>query len=133
MVVTDPIADMLTMIRNASFTKKEKVDVKASKIKENLLKMLKREGYITNYKSIKDNKQGILRVYIKHDTQRGLPAITGLQRISKPGLRIYVTREKIPYVLSGLGTAILSTSKGLLTDKEARKMKTGGEILCYVW
>lgn len=132
MAVTDPIADMLTVIRNASSSKKDVAEVKGSLLSEGVLKILKKEGFISNYKTIKDNKQGILRVYLKY-LKNGTPAILGLKRISKPGLRIYKKADEIPKVYSGLGVAIISTSKGLLTDEEARENKVGGEVLCYAW
>lgn len=132
MALTDPIADMLTVIRNASSTKKEAVEVKNSVLSENIVKILKREGFIANYKLMKDNKQGILRIYLKY-LKNGTPAILGLKRISKPGLRIYKKADELPKVYGGLGVAIISTSQGLLTDSEAREKKTGGEVLCYAW
>lgn len=132
MSITDPIADMLTVIRNAQAAKKEKVDFPASKIKEEILKIIKQEGYLSNYRRVEDKKQGILRVYLRYSkNNRGV--ISGLKRISTPGRRTYVHKEDIPYVLAGTGTAILSTSKGIITDKEARRLKVGGEIICYVW
>ena len=132
MAVTDPIADMLTVIRNASFARKEVAEVKSSVLSEGILKILKKEGFIYNYKAVKDNKQGILRVYLKY-LKNGTPAILGLKRISRPGLRIYKKAEDLPRVYSGIGMAIVSTSKGLLTDDEARDKKVGGEVLCYAW
>jgi small subunit ribosomal protein S8 len=132
MVMTDPIADFITRIRNASMARFEQVDIPSSKMKLSLAKMLKEEGYIKNYKLIKDKKQGTLRLYLKYD-EDNLPVIGGLERISKPSCRIYVRHDKIPYVFRGLGTAILSTSKGILTDREARRQKVGGELLCKVW
>ena len=132
MVMMDPIADFLTRIRNASMAKFERVDIPSSKMKLSLAKMLKEEGYIKNYKLIKDRKQGTIRLYLKYD-QDNLPIIGGLERISKPSCRVYVRHDQIPYVLNGLGTAALSTSKGVLTDREARKKKVGGELLCKVW
>jgi len=132
MVMTDPIADFLTRIRNASMANYERVDVPSSKIKLSIAKLLKEEGYISNYKLVKDKRQGILRVYLKYD-DKNLPIIGGLERISKPSCRVYVRYDKIPPVLNGYGTAILSTSKGLLTDREARRQKVGGELLCKVW
>ncbi len=133
MVMTDPLADMLTRIRNANKAKHEKVDVPASNLKAQIARILKEEGYIKNYKLIKDGRQGILRIYLKYEGDRKNPVITGLKTISRPGLRCYVKKEEIPQVLRGLGTAILSTSKGVLTDKEARKLNVGGELLCEVW
>jgi len=132
MVMTDPIADFLTQIRNACMANHERVDVPSSKIKLSIAKLLKEEGYINNYKLVKDKKQGTLRVYLKYDN-KNVPIIEGLERISKPSCRVYVRHDKIPYVLNGYGTVILSTSKGVLTDREARKQKIGGELLCKVW
>ena len=132
MALTDPIADMLTVIRNASSTRKATVEVKGSILSENIIKILKKEGFIDNYKLIKDNKQGILRVHLKY-LKNGTPAILGLKRISRPGLRVYKQADELPKVYSGLGVAIISTSKGLLTDAEARDSKVGGEIICYAW
>jgi small subunit ribosomal protein S8 len=132
MVMTDPIADFLTQIRNACMANHERVDVPSSKIKLSIAKLLKEEGYINNYKLVKDKKQGILRVYLKYDN-KNVPIIEGLERISKPSCRVYVRHDKIPYVLNGYGTVILSTSKGVLTDREARRQKIGGELLCKVW
>jgi small subunit ribosomal protein S8 len=132
MVMTDPIADFLTQIRNACMANHERVDVPSSKIKLSIAKLLKEEGYINNYKLVKDKRQGILRVYLKYDN-KNVPIIEGLERISKPSCRVYVRHDKIPYVLNGYGTVLLSTSKGLLTDREARKQRIGGELLCKVW
>jgi small subunit ribosomal protein S8 len=132
MVMTDPIADFLTQIRNACMANHERVDVPSSKIKLSIAKLLKEEGYINNYKLVKDKKQGTLRVYLKYDN-KNVPIIEGLERISKPSCRVYVRHDKIPYVLNGYGTVILSTSKGVLTDREARRQKIGGELLCKVW
>jgi small subunit ribosomal protein S8 len=132
MALTDPIADMLTIIRNASSTRKETAEVRNSILSENITKLLKREGFIANYKLMKDSKQGILRIYLKY-LKNGTPSILGLKRISRPGLRVYKKADELPKVYSGLGIAILSTSKGLLTDAEARDSKIGGEIICYVW
>ncbi|UCG13029.1 MAG: 30S ribosomal protein S8 [Deltaproteobacteria bacterium] len=132
MVMTDPIADFITRIRNACMSRYERVDIPSSKMKLSMAKMLKEEGYIKNYKLIKDKKQGTLRLYLKYDKDN-VPVIGGLQRISKPSCRVYVRHDKIPYVFNGLGTAIVSTSRGILTDREARKQKVGGELLCKVW
>jgi len=132
MPVTDSISDMLTIIRNGSRAGKDKVDVKKSRLGEDMLKIFKREGYISNYKSIEDKKQGVIRVYLKYNEDKS-PEITDIKRVSKPGLRIYVTNENIPRVISGFGMAIISTSRGVMTDKEARKEKVGGEVLCYAW
>jgi len=131
MVVTDPIADMLTRIRNANIVRAKSVDVPASKIKKELARLLKEEGYIQDYEVIDDQKQGIIRIQLKFNGKERI--ITGLKRISKPGLRVYVEKDQIPKVLGGLGIAILSTSKGIMTDKSARQLGIGGEVLCYVW
>lgn len=132
MVMTDPIADFLNRIANAQRVRMDKVDIPASKIKLNIARILKEEGYIKHYKFIHDNRQGILRIQLKYDAQRRA-AIAGIKRLSKPGRRVYVGYEEIPKILNGLGVAILSTSKGILTDKQARKEKVGGELLCAVW
>lgn len=129
---TDPIADMLTRIRNASNAEHEKVDIPASKLKTRIAKILKEEGFIKNYRRIADNKQGILRVYLRYGAGDE-KMIAGLVRISTPGRRVYVTAERVPSVLGGIGVVILSTSKGVLTDREARQQKLGGEVLCYAW
>jgi small subunit ribosomal protein S8 len=132
MSMTDPIADFLTRIRNACIANFERVDMPSSRMKLNLAKLLKEEGYIKNYKLIKDKKQGVLRLYLKYDHDN-IPVLGGLQRVSKPSCRVYVSHDQIPYVLNGLGTAILSTSRGVLSDREARKQRVGGELLCKVW
>ncbi|BCJ87325.1 30S ribosomal protein S8 [Effusibacillus dendaii] len=132
MVMTDPIADMLTRIRNANMVGHEKVEIPGSNIKRQIAEILKREGFIRDAEFIPDNKQGIIRVFLKYG-QGNEKVITGLKRISKPGLRVYAQREAIPRVLGGLGIAILSTSKGVMTDKEARRSHVGGEVICYVW
>ena len=129
---SDPIGDMLTKIMNAILARHEKVDIPRSKIKEQIAKILQDEGFIKNYKCIEDRKQGIIRIYLKFGPQNET-VINGIKRISKPGLRIYVEKEKIPEVLAGLGVVILSTSRGVITDKEARASGIGGEVLCYVW
>lgn len=131
-MMTDPIADMLTRIRNANKARFETVDIPASKLKVNLARILKDEGYIKNYKLTKDNKQGILQVFLKYG-QKGEPVITEIKRISKPSRRVYVNKDTIPQVRTGLGLAVLSTSKGILTDKEARKQQIGGEVICTFW
>jgi small subunit ribosomal protein S8 len=131
-MMTDPIADMLTRIRNALLARQERVDIPASKMKVSLARILKDEGYIRNYKVFKDEKQGVLRVLLKYNSQNQ-PVIKGIKRESKPSRRIYVGREEIPWVLSGLGMGILSTSKGILTDREARQQNVGGELICLVW
>ena len=133
MGTTDPLADMLTRLRNANKAKQEKVDIPASNLKVHVARILKDEGYLKNYKVIKDEKQGILRVYLKYGGEVKKPVIGGLRMISRPGLRRYVHNAEIPLVLRGLGLSILSTSKGILTDKEARKLNVGGELLCSVW
>lgn len=128
---TDPIADLLTSIRNASRAKKDKTDVTSSKMNREILTILKREGYIADFKPLDTSKVNLIRVYLKYIGTRS--AITNLRRISKPGLRVYRPTKKIANVLRGLGIAVISTSKGIMTDKEARELKIGGEILCYVW
>jgi small subunit ribosomal protein S8 len=133
MGMTDPLADLLTRVRNANKAKHEKVDVPASNLKGNVIRILKDEGYIKNYKLIKDGKQGILRIYLKFEGETKKQVISGLRTLSKPGRRRYVGSGEIPAVLRGLGVTILSTSKGVMTDKEARKQKVGGELLCSVW
>lgn len=132
MNLTDPISNALTIIRNGNMAKKIKVDIPFSKISEEILNILKREKFIKDFKFIDDKKQGLLRVYLKY-TRDEEPAIKGLQRISKPSLRIYVKKDKVPKVFGGLGMAILSTSRGIVTDMQAVEMQTGGEVLCYVW
>ena len=132
MAVTDPIADALTILRNASFAKKAVAEIRNSKITEEILKIFKKESFIANYKLIKDSKQGLLRVYLKYDKD-GTPAILGIKRISKPGLRIYKKSDELPKVYGGLGVAVISTSKGMMTDNEAREGKMGGEVICYTW
>lgn len=132
MNITDPIADMLTRIRNANSAKHTTVDIPSSKMKVSIAKILEDEGYIKSFENIEDNKQGVIRVTLKYD-ENGNRVISGLRRISKPGLRIYANKEEIPQVLNGLGIAIVSTSKGIMTDKNARKENVGGEVLAYVW
>ncbi len=132
MNITDPIADMLTRIRNANSAKHKTVDIPASKMKLGIAEILFKEGYIKSYEEIKDDTQGIIRITLKYD-EKGTRVIDGLRRISKPGLRVYATRDELPKVLNGLGIAIISTSKGLKTDKEARELGIGGEVLAYVW
>ena len=130
-MVTDPIADMLTRIRNANQLRYKEVEVPASKMKKEIARILKSEGFIADYKEKKNNIQNILVLSLKYvDKER---VITGLKRISKPGLRVYVKAEEVPKVLNGLGIAIISTSKGVMTDKEARESSLGGEVLAYVW
>ena len=132
MYLTDPIADMLTRIRNANMVRHEKLEVPASKMKREIAEILKREGFIRDVEYIEDNKQGILRIFLKYGPNNER-VITGLKRISKPGLRVYAKANEVPRVLNGLGIAILSTSQGILTDKEARQKGTGGEVLAYIW
>ena len=131
-VVTDTIADMLTRIRNANQMRYETVEVPSSNIKKEVAKILKEEGYIKDYKVKDDNTQGTIVLTLKY-TDKKERVITGLKRISKPGLRVYAKAEEVPRVLNGLGIAIISTSKGIMTDKEARKEKLGGEVLAYIW
>ncbi|WP_373600664.1 30S ribosomal protein S8 [Paraclostridium bifermentans] len=132
MTMTDPIADMLTRIRNANMVKHETVDVPASNMKKELARILLEEGFVRGYDVIEDGKQGIIRIQLKYG-QVGERVITGLKRISKPGMRVYAAKEELPKVLNGLGISIISTSKGILTDKQARNEGVGGEVICYVW
>lgn len=132
MVMTDPIADMLTRIRNANHAKHEFVDVPASNVKKEIANILLEEGYIKGFDVIEDGKQGIIRVELKYSGNKER-VITGIKRISKPGLRVYVGKDETPRVLGGLGIAVLSTSKGIITDRKARKQGVGGEVICYVW
>lgn len=129
---SDPIADLLTRIRNASRAEHEKVDVPASKIKARVAEILKDEGFIKNYRVLEDNKQGTLRIYLKYGPGNE-KIISGLVRVSTPGRRMYVAHDKIPSILAGMGVTIVSTPRGVLTDREARKQKVGGEVLAYVW
>ena len=132
MAMTDVIADMLTRIRNANDVGHPEVEIPSSNMKVAIAKVLKEEGYIKDYEVIEDGKQGILKVYLKYGPNKQ-KVITGIKRISKPGLRIYASKDEIPKVMGGLGTVILSTSKGIMTDREARKQQVGGEVICYVW
>ncbi|HHX51369.1 MAG TPA: 30S ribosomal protein S8 [Clostridia bacterium] len=132
MTMTDPIADFLTRIRNANTVYKETVEIPASKAKKAMAQILKDEGLIKDYEYVEDGKQGIIRIYLKYGPNRQ-KVITGLKRISKPGLRVYVRKDEVPKVLNGLGIAVISTSKGLMTDKDARQKGLGGEVVCYVW
>lgn len=132
MTMSDPIADMLTRIRNASAANKKTVEIPASNIKKSIDEILLNEGYITKVDFKEDDKQGIIKITLKYTPEKE-KVIAGIKRISKPGLRVYAGSDEVPKVLNGLGTAIISTSKGLLTDKEARKAGVGGEVLCYVW
>lgn len=130
--MTDPIADMLTRIRNGNDARHETVDIPASNMKKQIAQILLDEGYINSYDVIDDSKQGIIRIKFKY-SDNNQRIISGIKKISKPGLRVYVNNNEIPKVLGGLGVAILSTSKGVMTDKEARREKVGGEVICYVW
>ena len=132
MNITDPIADMLTRIRNANSAKHKTVDVPASKMKTAIAEILFKEGYIKSFELISNENQGIIRITLKYD-EKGTSVIDGIKRISKPGLRVYAGKEELPRVLNGLGIAIISTSKGLKTDKEAREAGIGGEVLAYIW
>ncbi|AYF92352.1 30S ribosomal protein S8 [Apilactobacillus bombintestini] len=132
MSMTDPIADFLTRIRNANMVRHESVEVPASKMKKNIAEILKREGFVRDVEYVDDDKQGVIRVFLKYG-KNNERVISGLKRISKPGLRSYVKSDSIPKVLNGLGIAIISTSEGVITDKEARAKKIGGEVLAYVW
>ena len=132
MNTTDPVADMLTRIRNANAAKFKTVDIPASKMKKAIADTLLEEGYIKNIEVIEDGIQGIIRVTLKYD-EKGNKVIDGLKRISKPGLRIYASKDELPKVLNGLGIALISTSKGIMTDKKAREMGIGGEVLAYIW
>ena len=132
MQITDPIADLLTRIRNANSAKHETVEVPASNMKKAIVEILNEEGYIKSYQVIEDGKQGIIRITLKYG-QNHEKALTGLKRVSKPGLRIHAGADELPKVLKGLGIAIISTSQGIMTDKAARKANIGGEVLAYVW
>ena len=132
MNTTDPIADMLTRIRNANSQKHKTVDIPASNMKRAIANILFKEGYIAAYEEINDNTQGVIRITLKYD-ENGARVIDGLRRISKPGLRVYASKEELPKVLNGLGISVISTSKGILTDRQARKENVGGEVICYVW
>ena len=132
MVMTDPIADLLTRIRNANIAYHETLDIPASKMKQSVLQVLKDEGFNRDFEYIEDGKQGVLRLQMKYGAGKER-VISGLKRISRPGLRVYARRDEIPRVLGGLGIAILSTSRGLMTDKQARQAGIGGEVVCYVW
>lgn len=132
MVMTDPIADLLTRIRNANMVRHDSLEVSASKIKKEIAEILKREGFVRDVEYIDDNKQGIIRIFLNYGPNNER-VITGLKRISKPGLRVYAKADEVPKVLNGLGIAIISTSSGVITDKEARARKVGGEVLAYVW
>ena len=131
--MTDPIADMLTSIRNANTAKHDTVDVPSSKMKLAIAKILLDEGYIKSYELVENGKFNDIRITLKYGASKNEKIISGLQRISKPGLRVYANKEELPKVLGGLGVAIISTNKGVITDKEARKLGVGGEVLCFVW
>jgi small subunit ribosomal protein S8 len=132
MVMTDPIADMLTRIRNANTVRHDKLELPASNAKKEIAEILKREGFVRDVEYVEDSKQGMIRIFLKYGSNNER-VISGLKRISKPGLRVYAKSTELPRVLGGLGIAIVSTSKGLMTDKEARQTKMGGEVLAYVW
>lgn len=131
-MVTDPIGDMLARIRNGGLAEHEKVDVPASRLKVRIAEILREEGFIKNFRLIEDSRQGVLRLYLKYGPGQER-VITGLKRVSKPGRRLYVSADRIPSVLGGMGVAILSTPRGVMTDRESRKVRAGGEVLCYVW
>ena len=133
MQITDTIADMLTRIRNANSAKHDSVDIPASNMKKAIAQILVDEGYVKNYQVIKDDKQGMIRVYLKYQGTSKSPVLMGLRRVSKPGLRIYSNSEDMPRVMKGIGTAIVSTSRGVMTDKKARSENVGGEVLAFVW
>ena len=132
MTMTDPIADMLTRIRNANTVGHETVEIPASKMKKAIAEILKEEGYITDFDVIEDDKQGMIKVTMKYGSNIDR-VISGIKKISKPGLKVYAKANEVPKVLGGLGIAIISTSKGIVSDKEARKLGVGGEVICYVW
>jgi small subunit ribosomal protein S8 len=132
MAMTDPIADLLTRVRNANTVKHTTVDVPASNVKKKIVEILLGEGYIKGFDVIEDGKQGIIRIELKYGENKER-VITGLKRISKPGLRVYAKKTDVPKVLGGLGIAVISTSNGIITDKDARKLGVGGEVICYVW
>ncbi|QQK78607.1 30S ribosomal protein S8 [Salicibibacter cibi] len=132
MVMTDPIADMLTRIRNANTVRHDKLELPASNLKKEIAQILKREGYVRDVEFVDDKKQGVIRIFLKYG-QGNERVISGLKKISKPGLRVYAGSDEVPRVLNGLGIAVISTSSGIVTDKEARKQNIGGEVLAYVW
>jgi small subunit ribosomal protein S8 len=131
MPVTDPISDFLTRIRNASKARKPIVDIPSSNIKQGLAKIMRDQNFIDDFSILEDNKQNVIRIKLKYT--QGMPAISGLKRISKPGLRVYKPADELPRVLNGLGVAVVSTSRGLMTDREAKREAVGGEIVCYMW
>lgn len=130
--MTDPIADMLTRVRNASSVQHDTVDIPASNIKREIARILLEEGYIKGYDVIEDGKQGLIRMQLKYG-KNGEKVITGIKKISKPGMRVYADRNNVPKVLNGIGVSVISTSKGIVTDKQARELGVGGEVICYVW
>ena len=132
MLMTDPVADMLTRIRNANTARHDRVEIPASHLKEEIARILQDEGYINSYRYLEDQKQGMLRIYLRYssDKQR---VISGIKRISKPGRRVYVSKAELPRVLNGLGIAIISTSRGVMTESDCKRTGVGGEVLCYVW
>jgi small subunit ribosomal protein S8 len=132
MVMTDPIADMLTRIRNANTVRHEQLELPGSRVKKEIAEILKREGFVKDVEYVEDTKQGVIRIFLKYGSNNER-VITGLKRISKPGLRVYAKANEVPRVLGGLGMAIVSTSNGIVTDKEARQQQVGGEVLAYVW
>ena len=132
MVMTDPIADMLTRIRNANTVRHEQLELPGSRVKKEIAEILKREGFVKDVEYVEDTKQGVIRIFLKYGSNNER-VITGLKRISKPGLRVYAKANDVPRVLGGLGMAIVSTSNGIVTDKEARQQQVGGEVLAYVW
>ncbi len=131
-MTTDPIADMLTRLRNANVARHEKVEIPGSRVKRSLAEILKREGFIRDFEWIDDSKQGVIRVYLKYTWDKK-KVLTSLRRVSRPGLRVYVGRDRLPRVLRGMGIAVISTSKGIMTEREAREKQVGGEVLCYIW
>lgn len=131
-MMTDPIADMLTRVRNANKARHKTVEIPASNVKRSIAVIMKQEGFIKDYEFIKDDKQGTLRIHLKYGPNQER-IISGLKRISKPGLRVYVKKDELPKVLGGLGIAVISTSQGLMSDRQARETGTGGEVLCYIW
>ena len=133
MAVTDPVADMLTRIRNANLARHEHVSIPASTLKLEIAKVFKAQGYIQKYDLVDDKRRGQIRIHLRYGGGGGAPVISGIRRVSRPGLRVYVDSKAIPRVLGGLGVAVLSTSRGVLTDREARRRRVGGEVLCYVW
>ncbi|MGE5372723.1 MAG: 30S ribosomal protein S8 [Solirubrobacterales bacterium] len=132
MGMTDPVADFLTRVRNANMVNHESCEIPGSKMKLAIAEILKEEGYIKDFEFIEDGRQGVIRVFLKYGPNKQ-KVITGLKRISKPGLRVYVGKDEVPRVLGGLGTAVISTSRGLMTDKKARQQGVGGEVVCYIW